>query len=593
MQRPDSLAPAEVIRLLRNKVARNPGDLEAGLMLGSALYQAGDAGGSATALRSVLKHHPRHYQALLLLTRAEAGAGDVTAALKTLEHAQRVDPENLQAWQLAVALAAESRNWAALLRIGSDWTRVQPGLPEAWQALSRAHFEESRFQSAISAFDQVLRIQPDQAAHLVSAARLCIAAQHYDRAHEYLTAAQAMAPDLPDLHYTLGRLHHMRGELDAAQTCYRRAIAAQPGLATAYVELGTLCGGKLADQELQAVHRLFTDRNVHPEYRVMLGFTLGDAVDRRGDTHNAFAAWEAANTLNRKLSEQEGFVYRPDLVENEPELLAGLFAEPLDVDLPPLPAAGPQPIFVVGMPRSGTTLVESILAAHTDVYGAGELPTLYDIMESLLAEAREQGIDAARQTLQAEAAAWRQRYLDALPAIGEASRVVDKQPMNFRAIGLIRLLFPDSPIVYTRRAPMDVGLSIYRHKFAKNWPCAHSLGDIGHFYGVHRRLVDFWLTRHGQSVLIVDHGELVRDPQTVISQLLAFAGLSAQPACFTPHQTSRPIATFSSAQVRQPISTAFSGQAQRYSEQLAPLREALVQSGTDPQGELSSRSPNE
>ncbi|MBT8146113.1 MAG: sulfotransferase, partial [Gammaproteobacteria bacterium] len=380
---------------------------------------------------------------------------------------------------------------------------------------------------------------------------------------------------------SLCRVHHMTGELDAAEDCCRRAIAARPGFATAYVELGTLREGRLDDTEIQAVEKMFKDESVHPEYRVMLGFTLGDALDRKGDLERAFNAWDEANNINRKISQQEGFVYQREIVEREPELLARIFANSAELNPDPLSTDSPRPIFVVGMPRSGTTLIESILASHSEVYGAGELPTLYDIHEELMAVARNQGIETARAMARQQASNWRERYLAALPVIGDATSIVDKQPLNYRSVGLIRLLFPDSPIIYTQRPPLDIGLSVYRHKFSKSWPCAHSLRDIGHYYGVHARIFDMWRKRHPETVLMVDHGDLIRDPQAGIERLLSFAGLPSEAACYRPHQTKRPIATFSSVQVRQPMSAAFTGRAQRYAEQLAPLRDALNKAGID------------
>jgi len=589
MERPEALSPAEVIRLLRNKVARNPGDFDAGLMLGSALYKAGDPAASAVALKAALRLQPSHYQGLMLLARAEARSGQLPAAQETLARAQRAEPADPQAWQVAAALAVDNRNWEQLLEIASGWTMSHGDSTEAWQALSRAHFEQSHFQEAIAAFQRVLQLAPGNVSHLVGAARLAIAGQHYELAQQYLTTAQQVQPGSAELLYTQGRLQHMTGELEAAEASYRQAIKKNPAFANAFVELGTLKEGRLDDSELATVRQLFRDPSVHPEYRVMLGFTLGDALDRRKDTVQAFTAWEEANRINRSISEQEGFVYQSEQVEREPELLSGIFSEPFDVDTLNITghidkAGQPRPIFVVGMPRSGTTLVESILASHSDVYGAGELPALYDIYEELLAEARGNGLEAARAMVRREAMAWRKRYLDALPSISNRHSVVDKQPLNYRAIGLIRLLFPDSPVIYTCRSSMDVGLSIYRHKFSKNWPCAHSLSDIGHYYGVHARIIDLWIDRYPDSIYRLSHSRLVKDPESEIRRLLAHVKLSEQADCFQPHQTKRPIATFSSVQVRQPVSAAFAGKAQRYASQLAPLRTALNRAGVDIDG---------
>lgn len=571
-----------MVARLRHEVARNPDDFEAGLRLGSALYRAGDPAASALALSAVLVQQPDHPGALLLLARAQARCGRSEEALETFARVQRVNPADPQGWQVAAALAADTRAWAELLRVAGGWIQRHPRSREAWQALSRAHFEESRFAEAIAAYEGVLELEPREPANWISAARLAIAAQDYGAARRHLETAQQLTPNAagsPELCYAWTRLMHLTGDLVGAEAHCRQALKARPEFVLALVELGALRQGQLEQRDLESIKRLAGDPAVHPEHQVMLGFTLGDALAHAGADDRAFDAWDQANQLNRRISEREGIRYRPEQVEREPELLAALFAEPLGSRPVPRALGFPRPIFVVGMPRSGTTLIESILAAHSTVYGAGELPTLLDLQEQLLSIAELQGVAAAREYLRVQAAAWRQRYLRALPPSAGASSVVDKQPLNFRSIGLIRLLFPESPIIYASRPALDVGLSIYRHKFSKSWPCAHRLEHIGHYYSVHARIVAHWQQRYPDAIQIVDHTALVEDPETGIRRLLASVNLAFEPACLAPHQTQRPIATFSAVQVRQPVSAAFCGRAQRYLSRLAPLREALGSDG--------------
>jgi tetratricopeptide (TPR) repeat protein len=550
-------------------------------MLGSKLYQAGDLPGSAVSFTSVLKQQPEHFQALLLLARTQARAGHSEAALKLFARAQQVDPSNAQAWQVAAALAADTRDWLELLRIGHGWTRAHPDSLKAWQALSRAHFEESRFKDAIAAHEPVLELEPDNASHLISAARLASAAQDYEIARAHLSAAQNLTPDSGELLYALSRLHYLTGELSVAENYCRRAIASRPGFAPAYVVLGALREGRLEEGEMQLIDQLFNDEATHPEYRAMLGFTLGEALDRNNDFDRAFNAWDAANNINRLVSEREGFIYQPEQVESELELLTKLFAGTIELQLTPQPSSSKRPIFVVGMPRTGTTLLESILASHSLVYGAGELPTLYDIHESLMEVARCDGVEAACDMLIAEANNWRDRYLAALPLTHGATCVVDKQPLNFRSVGLIRLLFPDAPIIYAKRAPMDVGFSIYRHKFSKNWPCASRLSDIGHYYGVHARIISLWEKLYSDFVHVVEYASLVNNLDAETRRLLAFAKLDFEPACLAHHKNKRAVATFSAVQVQHPVSIAYSNRSARYAAQLAPLRDAMIQAGID------------
>ena len=236
------------------------------------------------------------------------------------------------------------------------------------------------------------------------------------------------------------------------------------------------------------------------------------------------------------------------------------------------------------MPRSGSTLIESILASHSEVHGAGELPTLVGIYDELMNVARTQGVNAAHELIGTSIDRWRQRYLQALQALGSAKAmgsealgseaesgmpfkyVVDKQPLNYRCLGLIRLLFPQSPIIYTLRDARDVALSIFRHNFSKNWPCAHNINHITHYYGVHTRMMNLWEQHFPASFHVVDHAALIADPDTEIRRLLNFAGLEVQASCLSPHKTKRHVATFSAVQVQQPVSSRYSGRSAHYAD---------------------------
>lgn len=485
-------------------------------------------------------------------------------------------------WQRAATQATQTRDWPALQHIARQWTVAQPDSVQAWQTLSRSHFEQLQFNDAVLAFNKVLQLEPDSVLHQVSAARLATAAQQYQQARvqllaalthpslntsEVLTAGDARAAVVADIQYALARVYHLTGELAEAEVCCRRSISLRPGFPPAYALLAALREGELTDTDITQIQSLLQHPQLHAEYRAMLGFALGDALDRRADYDAAFSAWTAANRVNQHIYQQEGIVYQREQQEAEYQLLDKLFAEPPHFNYQ---AGVVTPIFVVGMPRSGTTLAESILASHSQVSGAGELPGLCEIYDELMTAARHQGIYAASDLLQQNAVVWRKQYLAALPSSGRAY-VVDKQPLNFRAVGLIRVLFPESPIVYTQRTALDIGFSIYRHNFTKNWPCAHRLEDIAHYLHEHARIMALWLQRYSSQIHVLDHAALVQNPQQEIQRLLNYTGLAPEEACLRPHQTQRSIATFSAVQVRKPVSAAYSGRAAHYLRWLRPL----------------------
>ena len=293
-----------------------------------------------------------------------------------------------------------------------------------------------------------------------------------------------------------------------------------------------------------------------------LSHALAKACDDIGETDKAFDNFARGNMLARQRF--------ADTMREHREIFATLRSIFQDGVPEPVktPAATKRPIFVVGMPRSGTSLVEQILASHRDVHGAGELQAMRVAMAPAAAERR-----ADRQALEGV----RQRYLSAIDALGaQEPAIVDKMPQNFRWIGYIAAALPEATIVHTRRDPVAVGWSIYRTFFpAKGLEFTFDLGDIAEYYRLYEELMAFWAERLPGRIVDLDYEALTENQEAETRKLLEQCGLSWDEACLSPHETRRAVRTASAAQVREKIYTGSSQAWRKYEKHLGPLIEAL------------------
>jgi hypothetical protein len=308
------------------------------------------------------------------------------------------------------------------------------------------------------------------------------------------------------------------------------------------------------------------DARLEADIRAGLWFALGDALDRRGRDAEAFEAYAAGNRAKRAGLPIEAAARAS--AESARYVRAQITAERLAAQ-DGQGARSTAPIFIVGLPRSGSTLIEQILASHPAVQGLGEA----GVLPALVA----QGYPRDPAGLKDLAA----RYLGALRERGwdGASRFVDKTLENYLHVGLIHLLFPRAMILQAVRDPMDLGFACYRQLFVSGNETLYDLGDIAAEFGRYRELMDYWASALPGRVTDVSYEVLVADPETQIHDLTEAAGLAWDPAVLDFHQRAGAVTTASAAQVRQPIYASSVARWRRYAVQLKPLRAALEKAG--------------
>ncbi len=498
-------------------------------------------------------------------TRAE------TAALRAA--AFRAKPD--QTHTILAAVALRKRDWRSLIGIATAWTQASPNNPAAHEMLARAHLEAGDIHTAQKSFAQVFALTPSlDPTHALTYGRICLITQDFAAAEAALSRAAAALPDSSDAAFSLARLYTFQGELEQARVACDAALSRDPSSIRAYVQWTALMRGEVTTERRRAMERLWKRADAPAELLSSLGFALGDIAHRAARHDRAFDYYSQANRLTAQTYAKDGAVYDRNGAE---ERMARIMALQDVLDAEEFtPAPSPvRPIFIVGMPRSGTTLTESILAAHPSVFGAGEVLTGAKILEDALARVKPSDNGSPSQLLAQNAETWRGAYLSSLPDMGGAPLVTDKLPINFLGIGLLARLFPEAHFIHIRRDPLDTSLSIFRHAFPRAYDWSHDLGAIGHFYGLYRRITAFFEERLGARITRVQYEDIPEDPEGQIRTLVAAAGLDWDPRCLDFHQDKRAIATFSSVQVRSPISKTSIGVAERYRPFLLPLINAL------------------
>jgi tetratricopeptide (TPR) repeat protein len=462
----------------------------------------------------------------------------------------------------------------AYLRVLGRW----PDLPNTWYNLARVQRQAGRFEAALASYQQALDRgvpQPEEV-HLNRGVIYSDCLRQDEAAERELQAALALNPNYVPALLNLANLREDFGKQVEASALYEKILALQPGC---YVALARYAGlTKVAGPDDVLIARLraaIADPAASSADRAELGFALGKALDSCGAWEAAFAAYAAANRDSRQSAGRAVAYDRRAHERLIDELIAGFRPGQTTAARQ---SQSTRPVFICGMFRSGSTLAEQILSAHSRVAAGGELAFLPSLVRTELAP--YPATMATVTPVQLDALAT--RYLELLASLfPRGDRVTDKRPDNFLHIGLIKRLFPDAKIVHTVRNPLDNCLSIYFLHLDHSMSYALDLADIGHYYVQYRRLMAHWKGLYGADILDLDYDALVRAPRPAMEQLTAFCGLEWEEACLSFEQKAGAVKTASVWQVREPLYRRSSGRWHNYAPQLVPLQAYLREAGIE------------
>ena len=387
--------------------------------------------------------------------------------------------------------------------------------------------------------------------------------------------AQSIRQMRADLYLWLGHALKTIGQLPEAIEAYRASAAERPDFGDAYWSLANLKTYRFLDSEIAAARSAEAAPATHMVDRIHLCFALGKALEDRGDTAEAWTCYARGNALQRAASH-----YRPEQVEANTRNQMAVCTRAFFAARGGWGAPNRDPIFIVGLPRAGSTLIEQILSSHSEVEGTQELAEIQRYVQELHGrdtDPEQPHYPAVLSDIGADDfAALGRRYLDETRIYRSGKpRFIDKMPNNFRHIGLIHLMLPNAIIIDARRDPMACCFSNLKQLFANGQEFTYSVEDIARYYRTYLDLMRHWDTALPGRVLRVQHEDVVDDLEASVRRILDHCGLAFEPACLEFHKTQRSVRTPSSEQVRQPIFRDSLDQWTRYEAELAPLRAAL------------------
>ena len=559
------------IESYRRALALNPDLAGAHNNLGNVQRDLGDLQAAGECFRRALQLTPDYAEAHNNLGIVHRNLGDLDAARECCRRALACQPHFAEAHN---NLGNVQRDLGALDAAVESYRRalaLKPRFAEAHYNLGIVHRDLGDLDAAIESHRRAVDLRPDYAEAYNNLGNALNDIGRLDEAEQNYRRAAELKPDYAEAYNNLGNVLASVGRLDEVERYYRRAVELKPNYAEAYRNLFSIRKIEEQDSVIGSVEKLYGETSASAEDRMHFAFGLGKAYDDLGHYAEAFAYLTEANRLKR-----QSFAY--DVAQDARFFLRirEVFQESLFKRHAKAGRRDDTPIFIIGMIRSGTTLVEQILASHPAVFGAGELHDLSTVADSAV---QERGLRFPESIEDLDDAAFNRLADDYLRRLrvrgGRARHVTDKMPSNFCHVGLIRLIVPSARIIHVRRNPLDTCLSVFANYFVHDHPYAYDLTELGAYYRHYEALMEHWRHVIPDGMLELSYEALIEQPEAEIRRLLDSCNLPFDPACLSFHETKRPVQTASVSQVRQPLYRKSLARWRNYEAQLKPLRSAL------------------
>jgi len=563
----------EAIAALRRAVRINPRHALAWRSLADQLSVAGDEAGSNDALDKHLEvstPHPELIEAADLFRK-----GNVGKAEGITREVLKKDPTDVVAIRLLANIGLKVGQTADAKNLLQRCLELAPDFHTARHSYAIALFRSQDLVEAMVQLDILLKAEPLNPQYMILKASVLVRKGDHDEAMEMYERLLKDYPNQARPYTNYGHTLKTVGRLDDAIKAYRKSIELSPGIGESYWSLANLKTFRFSDEDIAKMREQVLDEGGDPDDQSHLAFALGKAYEDREDFDESFKFYQRGNAIRSKHHTHNAKKNVFDMARQIKTFDAEFLEARKGQGCP-----SPDPIFVVGLPRAGSTLLEQILASHSMVEGTAELPYIIAISRRLAQTTRKHPAGKYPEVM-TELSPEKLRELG--EGYLESARVqrsdlpffIDKMPNNFRHIGLIHSILPNAKIIDARRHPMGGCFSGFKQLFAQGQTYTYDLTDVGRYYRDYVTLMDHWDKVLPGRVLCVQYEDMVADTENQIRRLLDYCGLEFEEQCLRFYETKRAVRTPSSEQVRQPVYTEGLEQWRNYEKHLGPLKEAL------------------
>ena len=476
-------------------------------------------------------------------------AGRLKLAEETYKKVIKKDKDNIDALRLLGLLAFKTKDYDISERLFMRVLEIDPTFSLAWDNLAKLFRVQNKLSKSIPAFENLIKLDPYNFEALVSLGTIYIKLSKYHQGINLYEKSLTIKPENPRVYLSLGHALKTIGQREKSEIAYHNAIKFYPFSGEAYWSLANLKTYKFSKKEISNM-KLAINKNIHPNEQIQMHFALAKALESNNQFEDSFNHYKEGNWLQRKQIKYNSEEYKLSIDD-----VITFFKSNKDIFKSRANIKNDDPIFILGLPRSGSTLIEQILSSHSLIDGTQELPNIMAISRDIKLIDPNNGYPNNLMNIDTSSFNdFGQKYIDeTMWARSSKPFFIDKMPNNFVHIGLIKLILPNAKIIDARRNPMDACFSCFKQYFAKGQHFTYDLDDIARYYKDYLRLMDFWNELFPREIFTINYEDIINNPNKKIRELLNFCNVEFESSCLDFHKSKRPVKTASSEQVRQPM----------------------------------------